>query len=598
MQWFSFDKFFYTLVVVPGVTILCTLLLLVLYVRKVEKLMGRGDGGTKDVPSGAGAEDAPSGVGAEDARVRALPLWRPVRPRPELRLEHYCDSTPLRVLRRGAPRLWPHARRARYSTAAIYTLVALAHVFTLLLVLSWVSYLPLSSSPMLIAGVVLLWPVGQAFFWHIGAGLAVRVSAAALYLLAVAALVSVEWPDAPGNIPGRFAGIVFFMVFVPPVVRALVMNEWLKAAGTTVLVFVTGVAVGVLLTAWLREKTGIGVPLTLLAGSLLVRATTAFACLNIWWMVRRHARKKASDRMAVNVIYWMMLSEWFTYVLASLYGPWALFALFSFASLMYVRWAGFQVRSLFMLDAPGDVRLLLLRTFTKRGRVERLLGDPARKDRGAVWAHNLLYLWRILGRDTLIHKLETRWRFVGSIQLIAGPDLATTYVDVDELVEWVTGQLRSRFIKTDKDLAGRKAIDAKPDPDGRYRVNEFFCGGEMWGKTLVELLKRDATHVVLMDLRGFAAANAGVVHELGQLVQHVPLRQVVLAVDHRTDFPLLDRKLKEFWQGVCECSPNYRERDPALRILHIRHNGRAAARLLALLLRAAEERAAAAAVAV
>jgi hypothetical protein len=566
---------FVLLLTIPG-----ALVLLVCYVRKVEKLMGRDDGG-------AGAAAARGGA----AREHALPLWRPARPRPELRLEHLRDSTPLRVLRRGAPRLWPHARRARYSSSAVYTLVALAHLATLWFVMSRAFSLPLGSSPMLVAAVVLLWPAGQAFFSHAGGGLGVKASAAALYLLAVWAVNRGEWPDAPGDLPAQVAGVAFFMIAVPPVVRALVMNERLKAAGLTVLVFVTGVAVGGVLTAELGAQTGIGLPLTLLAGLHVVPATTAVACLSIWWMVRRHVRKKASDRMAVSVVYWLMMSEWFTFVLASLFGPVGLFALGSFGSLIVVHWVGFKARGLFMRGAPADVRLLLLRTFTKPGWVERLLGGPGRGV--TAWARrNLLRLWRVLGRDALIHRLETRWRFVGSIQLIAGPDLATAYVDVDELVDWATGRLPRRFINTDEDLAARKAIDALPDPDGRYRVNEFFCGGEMWGRVLVELLKRDATHVVLMDLRGFTAANAGVVHELGQLVQHVPLRRIVLAVDDRTDFPLLERKLREFWRGVCACSPNYREPDPALRLLHVGRGGRAAPRLLALLLRAAEEGAA------
>ncbi|HEX8338459.1 MAG TPA: hypothetical protein VF621_17195 [Pyrinomonadaceae bacterium] len=572
---------FITLVFVLLFTIPGALVLLVCYVRKVEKLMGRDEGG-------AGGAAAPEGA----ARVRALPLWRPARPRPELRLEHVCDSTPLRAMRRGAARLWAHARRARYSTAAVYTLVALAHLATLWLVLSWVSRLPPDSSVRLVAGVVLLWPAGQAFFSHAGGGLGVKASAAALYLLAVWAVARGERQDAPGDLPERFALIVFAVILVPMAVRALVMNERLKAAGLTVLVLLTGVAVGIVLTAELGRRTGIGVPLMLLAGILVVPATTAVACLSIWWMVRRHVRRKASDRMAVSAVYWLMLSEWFTYVMASVYGPWALFALGSFASLVVAHWAGFKALGLFMRGAPGDVRLLLLRTFTKRGRVESLLDGPGRG--AGAWARrNLLRLWRVLRRDTLIHRLEMRWRFVGSIQLIAGPDLATAYVDVDELVDWATGRLGRRFISTDEDLAARTAIDPRPDPDGRYRVNEFFCGGEMWGRVLVELLGRDATHVVLMDLRGFTAANAGVVHELGQLVQHVTLRRVVLAVDHRTDFPLLERKLREFWRGVCECSPNYREPDPTLRLLHVGRGGRGAQRLLALLLRAAEEGAAA-----
>jgi hypothetical protein len=65
-------------------------------------------------------------------------------------------------------------------------------------------------------------------------------------------------------------------------------------------------------------------------------------------------------------------------------------------------------------------------------------------------------------------------------------------------------------------LASRlQALDAGVDPDGRFRVGEFFCFDDTWRPALRSLVER--ARVVLMDLCGFTKANAGCVFELEQL---------------------------------------------------------------------------------
>ena len=78
----------------------------------------------------------------------------------------------------------------------------------------------------------------------------------------------------------------------------------------------------------------------------------------------------------------------------------------------------------------------------------------------------------------------------------------------------------TRFIASPAQVPARLAeFDLAPDPDGRYRVNECYCFDSTWQAALAALVQR--ADVVLMDLRGFQARNAGCRHELGVLA-HAP----------------------------------------------------------------------------
>ena len=131
------------------------------------------------------------------------------------------------------------------------------------------------------------------------------------------------------------------------------------------------------------------------------------------------------------------------------------------------------------------------------------------------------------------HVIE-RWRLSGNTVLIAGTDLADRTLDADDIFVFLDGGLATRFIRTPADVAPRlAAFDMAPDADGRYRVNACYCHDTTWQHALHALVGR--SDVVLMDLRGFQAHNAGCVFELQVLSQAVrPLRVVVLT-DAATD---------------------------------------------------------------
>jgi hypothetical protein len=183
---------------------------------------------------------------------------------------------------------------------------------------------------------------------------------------------------------------------------------------------------------------------------------------------------------------------------------------------------------------------------------------PAVADARARPARELLLL-RVFGigrrSRRLIDLLAARWRVLGCIDLIAGPDLASRTVEPAIFLEFLRGRLRRLFIRTPDDLANRLAdIDRGPDPDARFRVNQLFCSGEIW-KTAVTTLMSRASFVV-MDLRGFGPKRHGCVFELQTLLDTVDVSKLVLLVDATSDRGSLEQVLQERWRLLEVKSPN------------------------------------------
>ena len=157
-----------------------------------------------------------------------------------------------------------------------------------------------------------------------------------------------------------------------------------------------------------------------------------------------------------------------------------------------------------------------------------------------------MLLLRVFGfqkrTEKLFDRVAERWRFEGPVAMIAGADLALRSVDVDEALAFVRGEIESRYVSGAADLAQRlQALDAGVDPDGRFRVGEFFCFDNTWRPALRSLVER--ARVVLMDLRGFTKANAGCVFELEQLSAFGAAGRCVFVVDSTTDRALAERSL-------------------------------------------------------
>lgn len=170
----------------------------------------------------------------------------------------------------------------------------------------------------------------------------------------------------------------------------------------------------------------------------------------------------------------------------------------------------------------------------------------------------LLFL-RVFGSSSRSEKLfdllAARWRYAGSMQLISATDVARGRFEPDEFLDFLSGRLVSAYISTGTDLDRRLAgLDPRPDPDGRYRVNEFFCRVDSWQRTVTRLMAQ--SDLVAMDLRAFTPERKGCIFELGALIDEVPLHRVVLLIDQTTDEPLVRRTLADLWPKMNAQSPN------------------------------------------
>lgn len=119
----------------------------------------------------------------------------------------------------------------------------------------------------------------------------------------------------------------------------------------------------------------------------------------------------------------------------------------------------------------------------------------------------------------------------------------------------MSGRLDRQFFDGPEALTRRLGeLDTRPDFDGRFRVNDFFCHDDTWQMTLARLV--GTSDVVLMDLRGFSPQNAGCAYELHELVGTAPLERVVIAMDATTNTGFLEQTLRDAWGAMPADSPN------------------------------------------
>jgi hypothetical protein len=242
---------------------------------------------------------------------------------------------------------------------------------------------------------------------------------------------------------------------------------------------------------------------------MLAALPVGYAC----WLVLRglgrgYEAKTFSDTQLV-VDTWWLIAAFDNCVFLSSDLQWrGLLALLGFVAYRATVAAGL---ALWPIDraVPGRGRLLLLRVFGHQHRTEQLFDA-----------------------------IGQRWRLEGSVRMIAGADLAGRTIDPGDIVTFAAGRLRERFVQNAADLQRRlRQLDEKRDPDGRFRVNEFFCHDDTWRPTLESLLLR--SDVVLMDLRGFSPSNRGCLLELQRLAAHRKLERTLFIVDSETDLELL-----------------------------------------------------------
>jgi hypothetical protein len=350
---------------------------------------------------------------------------------------------------------------------------------------------------------------------------------------------------------------------IPSLLLLFFLNRRIRAVGPLLLVFMIVGAMGAtslvsvagnnpkLLRAIANfaHSIGLGAAGTMWGLHLLGFAVFALAGWVVLDSLRQmYEHKKMSDQsVAVDTI-------WLTFGIVNSMGlvfegaRWIVSGLVAFAAFKIVTALGFfLLRGQKNFAAP---RLLLLRVFALGRRSEHLYD--------AVGKH---------------------WRTAGSIQMIAGPDLATTTVEPHEFLDFVTGKLARRFIDSGQTLDLRiEQMDLAADNDARYRVTEFFCHDDTWKITLGRLA--DESDAVLMDLRGFSQNNAGCIFEINELFNLVPLQRIVFVIDESTDQQFMRNTMQMAWQQIKEHSPNRRVTSGQISLVQFSQSSREAMRNL------------------
>ncbi len=244
------------------------------------------------------------------------------------------------------------------------------------------------------------------------------------------------------------------------------------------------------------------------AGLLALGLGIGLAQFVLSWVGLAYEQKIFSDAQ-FQVFCWMM-GAWYIIVLfnglavegSHLLDPFnlGLFACTALALGAYWVAVRFGVRPL-----HTNKRLLVLRVFSREQRGEQLLAE-----------------------------LEERWRHLGPLMLIGGTDVAMRTIDPAKAANFLRGRLDDICVPNAFVLRKRvAAMDEWPDPDGRYRVNEFFCTDDLW-KDAVSLLLA-SSDAVAVDLSEFTASRGGTAYELKLLKERGALARTVFIVSAQTD---------------------------------------------------------------
>jgi len=347
--------------------------------------------------------------------------------------------------------------------------------------------------------------------------------------------------------------LVFFWLFANAGGTALLaafLTRRVRAVGPLVLAFmVLGVTGAFLLVTVAGGNEALLQPIAEAAAALGIGALSLFVLLHVvgfaifgvvgWWLLgwlgRAYRKKRMSDQSLTIDALFLVFGMFQSITLAFEGWPWVFTGLVAFAAYKGVTRFGFaRNASRARMDPAPHPSLLVLRVFALGRRSERLFDGFAK-----------------------------RWLRMGSIVLIAGPDLVTRTVEPDEFLAFVGGHLSRRFIEGEADLEqGLAGRDTHPDPDGRHRVGEFFCRQDTWQMTVRRLTA--LSNAVLMDLRGFGSRNQGCIWELEQLLTGVPLDRVLLVTDETTEKSFLDKTLRRLWTQIPWDSPNRGVRKPVI----------------------------------
>lgn len=439
---------------------------------------------------------------------------------------------------------------AATMTAAIFSAQKMEFSPFRFLYLTWVNY----------------WPVVLAVDLAVGLSRRGRLTGAALYFLTGGIAGSMLLMKGPA----LSSGDLFYLWLqsnVPATLLLLIfLNRRLRAVGPLMLIFMIFFVSGAnLFVASIRNQPkllraisefgltiGLSAPGSLVALQVIGFAVFAIAgWLGLGALSRLYRTKHISEQSITIDSIWLLFGTVNAIGLVGR-GPLWIFS-------------GVAALAVYKLVAAG-----LFRALTK----------PRRP--GAGGRRLLLLRVSSLGasREAFYDRLGKSWRTIGSVQLIAGPESATSGIEPHEFWDFVSGNLARRFIDSGRTLDLRiDHMDLAPDKDGQFRVTEFFCHDDTWKITLARLA--DESDAVLMDLRGFTPAHSSRLFEIEELFNIVALSRIVFAVDETTDQPFMRQTMQRSWLETKDRSPN--RRLPAGKVALVDLTGMSAAGLHNLL---------------
>jgi hypothetical protein len=448
---------------------------------------------------------------------------------------------------------------ATFGCAAIYSVAALIFGIVatcLLFAFSGTEFLPLRTACVIWA---YAWPIVLTLnlLWSSDRRRQLAVIAVYTAIIALFCLWSVFTDSRPSSIATvtfpAFANpiLVWAIYAVPSIFLLLFLNRTVRAVGPVILIFALlvfvgwhiatvtlGTSAGMRAAMWMFTSTEIGARtlwLAVMGVGLTIGAVAGW--LVVGRMADAYAARRYSEQMLIVDAIWFLQTLMLCSSLAFESGYWGATGLLAFAAYKIVTFFGFRVFCAKLRRQP--LRLLLLRVFGFGRRSSRLMD-----------------------------LIAARWRYTGNLCLIAAPDLAARTIEPGKLLALLRGRLGRLFVHDRGELDRRLAeIDARRDPDGRFRIAELFCAGDIW-RAAVKSLMTDA-HVVVMDVRSFGPEHQGCVFELQTLLDTVPLERLILLVNKGTKLEFLQQVLDARWRELRIDSPNARASSPTMRLIEV-----------------------------
>lgn len=428
---------------------------------------------------------------------------------------------------RDSSELRPRERRARLRLVLVYAIAgaSAAAVWT------WLYFqapgLEFSGFRGFVVWYVFCWPVPATLIMALAIPWPRSLWVAGAYLLA-GMLIIVAWSAVPHVISGKsgvqtMANLQSFLSFLaieaslPAFIILLTAGRRIRGvsplalAGLLVFTFSSVAAREIFVT--LVDVGGLRNLLLAIGPNwwfMLLTVPIGYLCWRLLALLNaRYKRKSFSDVQLVADSFWVIVAFMFSVGYASDFGWKGIVGLGGFVVYRAMAQLGLSISSHRTPHERG-MRLLVLRVFGFRSRSEKLFDSVAQ-----------------------------HWRFRGGVAMIAGTDLAARTIDPDDTLAFLAGDFRSRFVQDPHDLEEHlKLMDESRDPDGRFRVTEFFCHENTWSGTLAALLRR--SDAILMDLRGFSEKNSGCIFELNQITAQQRLFDTVFVIDANTDVKLLE----------------------------------------------------------